>query len=60
MKIIKYANVNVKIIASGEKIIVGCICENNNYLKSIADTTVTGSEKFIIIIDNLTAKRQIL
>ena len=37
-----------------------CICENNNYLKSIADTAVTGSEKFIIIINNLTAKRQIL
>ena len=43
--IIKDVNVNVKIIVSAKKIIVGmiatCICENSKYLKSIADTSVT-------------------
>ena len=34
-----------------------CICENNKYLKSIADTSVTECEEIIIIMDNISKKK---
>ena len=34
-----------------------CICENSNYLKSIADTSVTDWDEIIIVMDNLSTKK---
>ena len=52
--IIKDVYVNVKIIVSAKKIIVGmiaCICENSKYSKSIADTSVTQCDKIVNVMD---------
>ena len=35
-----------------------CICENSNYLKSIADPSVTVGDGIIIAIDNLSIKKR--
>ena len=37
-----------------------CICENSKYLKSIAGTSEIKSHEIIIVIDNVSTKRQIL
>ena len=34
-----------------------CICENSMYLKSIADTSVTEFDEFIIFMDNVSIKK---
>ena len=34
-----------------------CICENNNYFKSVADTSVTKCNKIVIVIKNLSTKK---
>ena len=58
--IIKDVYVNVKIIVSAKKIIVGmiatCICENSKYLKSIADTSVTQCDKIVNVMDIVSKK----
>ena len=55
---------NVKIIISVNKYYNWnsntCICENSQYLKSIADTTVKECNKIAIVMDTLTKERQIL
>ena len=59
--IIKDVYVNVKIIVSAKKIIVGmiatCICENSKYLKSIADTSVTQCDKIVNVMDIVSTKK---
>ena len=30
-----------------------CICENSRYLKSVADTSVTGRDEIVTVMDNL-------
>ena len=44
---------NVKINVSENKIIVPstCICENRKYLKGVADTSVTGCDKIVIVMN---------
>ena len=34
-----------------------CICENSNYLKSVADTSVTKCNKIVFVIKNLSTKK---
>ena len=50
---------NIKIIVSAKKIIVGiqCICDNSKYFKSIADTSVTECDKIVIVMDNISTKK---
>ena len=45
---IKHVNVNVNIIVTANKT---CICENSNYLKSIADTWVIACDKIISVMN---------
>ena len=47
---------NVKIIVSAKKIIV-CICKNNKYLKSIADTSVIECDDIISVMDIVSTKK---
>ena len=58
--IIKHVNVNVRIIVSAKKNIVGgilvYICENSKYLKSIADTSVMECYEIITVMDILLTK----
>ena len=57
--ITKHVNVNVKIIVSAQIYYwynhpwnpSTCICENNEYLKSIADTSVAECDETIIVVD---------
>ena len=48
---------NVNIIVSAKKDPSTCICENNKYLKSIVDTSVTECEEIIIVMDNVSTKK---
>ena len=34
-----------------------CICENNKYLKSVADTSVTKCDEIVIVMNNLSTKK---
>ena len=47
---------SVKIIVSAKKIIV-CICKNNKYLKSIADTSVIECDEVISVMDIVSTKK---
>ena len=55
----KHVNVNIKVIVSAKKIIVGilaCICENSKYLKSVADTSVIACDEIIDVMDIVSTK----
>ena len=61
-EIIKHASVNVKIIQKKCKKDYSwnpstCICENNKYLESNPDTSVTKCDKIIIAMDNVSTKK---
>ena len=62
--IIKHVYVNVKTIVHAKKIISWnpstCLCENNNYLKSIADNSVIEYDEIIFVWILNQLKRQIL
>ena len=53
--IIKHVNVNAKMIVSGKKDFswnpITCICENSNYLKCNAYTSVIACDKIISVMD---------
>ena len=34
-----------------------CICENSTYLKSVADTSMTQCDETVIVMDNLSKKK---
>ena len=55
----KCVNVNVKIIVHAKKYYSCktsiCICENDKYLKSIADTSVITCDKIISVMDNVSS-----
>ena len=59
--IIKHVNVNVQIIISVKKVIVGVLAhvffENRKYLKSVADTSVAKCDEIVIVKNNLSTKK---
>ena len=62
-RIIKLANVNVKIIVHIKKILLGILAHVfvrivlKKYLKSISDASVTECDEIIIVMDNVSTKK---
>ena len=59
-RIIQHVNMNVKIIVSAKKIISWnpstCICKNDNYLESTANTSLIECDEIISVVDIVSTK----
>ena len=59
-RIIQHVNMNVKIIVSAKKIVSWnpstCICKNDNYLESTANTSLIECDEIISVMDIVSTK----